>query len=121
MVSLTKITGQHSDESPGYTIQRWMRSRNTIEFLKQWEIISDSVFDCTACDELVRRAKMTSFTLTPTQWVKKTKAIGMTVKQGKGGGVKAHPDIAADFQMWLDSLLRLSLIRFMRENKSSNY
>ena len=119
-VSLTEIAKRHSNEPPGYMIQSWMRSRNTMEFLKLWEISSNPVFDCAACDELIQRAKMTSFTLTPTQWVRKTEAIGMVVKQGKGGGVKAHPDIAADFQMWLDPSLRLSLIRFMRENKSSN-
>lgn len=119
-VSLTEIARQHFNGPPGYIIQSWMRSRNTMEFLKQRELASNPVFDCAACDELIQRAKMTSFTLTPTQWVRKTKVIGMVVKQGKGGGVKAHPDIATDFQMWLDPSLRLSLIRFMRENKSSN-
>ena len=63
------------------------------------------------------------FTLTPTQWVKKTGAVGMYVKQGKGGGVMAHPDIASDFRMWLDPSLRLALVKFMREQseqKGSN-
>lgn len=119
-VSLNEIAKRHSNEPPGYMIQSWMRSRNTMEFLKRWEIASNPVFDCTACDKLIQRARMTSFTLTPTQWVRKTKAIGMAIKQGKGRGVKAHPDIATDFQMWLDPSLRLSLIRFMRENKSSS-
>jgi len=41
----------------------------------------------------------------------------MTVKQGKGGGVKAHPDIVTDFKMWLASSLCLNLIRFVREIK----
>lgn len=33
-----------------------------MEFLKQWELASNPVFDCAACDELAQRAKMTSFT-----------------------------------------------------------
>ena len=68
--------------------------------------------------ELIEKAKTTSFTLTPTQWVKKTGAVGMYVKQGKGGGVMAHPDIASDFRMWLDPSLRLALVKFMREQSN---
>ena len=30
MVSLTELARQYSDESPGYVIQSWMRSRNTL-------------------------------------------------------------------------------------------
>lgn len=117
-VSLTEIAKQYSDEPPGYVIQSWMRSRNTMEFLRQWEIAENPVFDNNVCDELITQTKTTSFTLTPTQWVSKTKAVGMYVKQGKGGGVSAHPDIASDFKMWLDPSLRLSLVRFMRKQKA---
>lgn len=34
MVSLTELARQYSEESPGYVIQSWMRSRNTLEFLR---------------------------------------------------------------------------------------
>ncbi len=37
MVSLTELARQYSKNSPGYAIQSWMRSRNTLEFLRQWE------------------------------------------------------------------------------------
>ena len=37
MVSLTGLAKQYSEDSPGYIIQSWMRSRNTLEFLRQWE------------------------------------------------------------------------------------
>jgi hypothetical protein len=37
MVSLTELARQYSEEPPGYVIQSWMRSRNTLEFLRQWE------------------------------------------------------------------------------------
>ena len=117
-ISLTEIAKQYSADPPGYVIQSWMRSRNTIEFLRQWELAENPNFDQQACDELVEKAKTSSFTLTPTQWVKKTGAVGLCVKQGKGGGVMAHPDIASDFRMWLDPSLRLALIKFMREQKN---
>lgn len=117
-ISLTEIAKQYSADTPGYVIQSWMRSRNTIEFLRQWEIEENPNFDQQACDELMEKAKTSSFTLTPTQWVKKTGAVGLRVRQGKGGGVMAHPDIASDFRMWLDPSLRLALVKFMREQKN---
>src|SRR5699024_273410 len=113
-VSLTEIAKQYSADTPGYVIQSWMRSRNTIEFLRQWELAENPNFDQQACDEPMEKAKTSSFTLTPTQWVKKTGAVGLRVKQGKGGGVMSHPDIASDFRMWLDPSLRLALVKFMR-------
>ena len=33
------IAKQYSEESPGYVIQNWIRSRNKLEFLCQWEIV----------------------------------------------------------------------------------
>lgn len=36
-VSLTDIAKKFSDNAPSYVIQSWMRSRNTLEFLKLWE------------------------------------------------------------------------------------
>ena len=120
LISLTQIAKKYNAESPGYMIQSWMRSRNTIDFLRQWETSYNVDFDDAACDELLQCAKGSSFTLTPKQWVSKTKAIGMFVKQGKGGGVTAHPDIAHDFQIWLDPAVRLALVRYVRENKAHN-
>lgn len=33
-ISLTQLAKKYSEESPGYVIQSWMRSRNTLEFLR---------------------------------------------------------------------------------------
>lgn len=44
MVSLTELARQYSDESPGYVIQSWMRCRNTLEFLRQWELEQNAEF-----------------------------------------------------------------------------
>lgn len=111
MVSLTELAKQHSDEAPGYIIQSWMRSRNTLEFLRLWENEMNLNFDDTACEKLIQKARTTSLTITPSLWIRETHAIGMSVKQGKGGGVKAYPEIAADFRLWLDPKTRLALVR----------
>ena len=109
-ISLTQLVKSYSEESPGYVIQSWMRSRNTLEFLRQWEMAENPNFDNAACGELIQQARMSSLTITPSLWVKRTRAVGMTVKQGKGGGVTAHSEIALDFHLWLDPAMRVTMV-----------
>jgi hypothetical protein len=111
MVSLTELARQYSEEPPGYVIQSWMRSRNTLEFLRQWEKDMNAEFDDRACEELIHQARTTSLTITPSLWIRRTHAVGMYAKQGKGGGVSAYPEIAADFHLWLDPKARLAIVR----------
>lgn len=111
MVSLTELTRQYSEGPPGYVIQSWMRSRNTLEFLRQWENDINEEFDDSACEELIHQGHTTSLTITPSLWIRKTHAVGIHVKQGKGGGVSAYPEIAADFHLWLDPKVRLAIVR----------
>ena len=88
-----------------------MRSRNTLEFLRQWENDMNGDFDDRACVELIDQGRTTSLTITPSLWIRKTHAVGMRVKQGKGGGVSAYSEIAADFHLWLDPKARLAIVR----------
>ena len=118
MVSLTEIARQYTKDSPGYVIQSWMRSRNTLEFLRQWENDMNGEFDDRTCKDLIQQAHTTSLTVTPSLWIRRTHAVGMRVKQGKGGGVSAYPEIAADFRLWLDPAERLALVRLMPDIKA---
>ena len=111
MVSLTGLAKQYSEDSPGYVIQSWMRSRNTLEFLRQLENDMNEEVDDRACEELIHQGHTTSLTITPSLWIRKTHAVGMYVKQGKGGGVSAYPEIAVDFHLWLDPKARLAIVR----------
>lgn len=117
MDSLTKMAKQYTEESPGYVIQSWMRSRNTLGFLRQWENDMNGEVDDRACEELIHKAHTTSLTVTPSMWIRRTHAVGMYVKQGKGGGVSAYPEIAADFRLWLDPAEKLALVRLVRKAK----
>lgn len=112
-ISLTQLAKEYSEESPGYVIQSWMRSRNTLEFLRQWEMAENPDFDDAACKELMQQARSSSLTITPSLWVKRTQAIGITVKQGKGGGVTAHSEIALDFHLWLDPKMRVTMVKIV--------
>ena len=114
MVSLTELVRQYSDGSPGYVIQSWMRSRNTLEFLRQWELEQNAEFDDQACAELIHQGHTTTLTITPTLWLRRTHAVGLHVKQGKGGGVSTYPEIAADFRLWLDPKERLAILKLTK-------
>ena len=107
MVSLTELAKRYSEEPPGYVIQSWMRSRNTLEFLCQWENDMNGEFDNSACEELIHQGHTTSLTITPSLWIRN----GIYVKQGKGGGVSAYPEIAAYFHLWLELKVRLAIVR----------
>ncbi len=118
MVSLTEIARQYTEDSPGYVIQSWMRSRNTLEFLRQWENDMNGEFDDRACEKLLHQAHTSSLTVTPSLWIRRTHAAGIYVKQGKGGGVRAYPEIAADFRLWLNPAERLALVKIVQEIKT---
>ncbi len=114
-VSLTKIAQAHSEDSPGYVIQSWLRSGSTLAFLNLWEKENNPDYSEAGYMELLEK-KTASFTLTPKLWIDRTKAIGMFSKQGKSGGTFAHPIIAGEFASWLTPefkmlLLKLSLNR----------
>lgn len=68
-------------------------------------------FDNRAYMEVIHRAHITSLTVTPFLWIRKTNAVGIQVKQGKDRGVKICPEIAADFHLWLDPKIRLAVVK----------
>ena len=114
--SLTEIARAHSEDAPGYVIQSWLRSGNTLAFLNLWEKVHNPDYSEAGYIELLEKKKASSFTLTPKLWIDRTKAIGIISKQGKSGGTFAYPMIACEFAAWLASefkmlLLKLSLDR----------
>ena len=113
-ISLTELARNHSKNTPGYVIQSWLRSENTLAFLNLWEQENNPDYREAGYVELLE--KTASFTLTPKLWIEKTKAIGIISKQGKGGGTFAHPMIGCEFASWISPefkmlLLKLSLDR----------
>ena len=115
-ISLTEIARAHSEDAPGYVIQRWLRSENTLAFLNLWEKENNPDYSDVGYIELLEKKKTASFTLTPKLWIEQTKAIGIVSRQGKSGGTFAHPMFACEFASWIAPefkmlLLRLSLDR----------
>ena len=64
-VSLTDIAREENPEAPSYVIQSWLRSRNTLEFLRIWERKNNREFDEDEYDVLLEAMSTPSFTVTP--------------------------------------------------------
>jgi hypothetical protein len=120
-ISLTEIVRAHSDSAPGYVVQSWLRSENTLAFLNLWEKENNPNYCEDAYEKLLLKKREASFTLTSKLWIEQTNAIGLVSKPGKSGGTFAHPMIACEFASWLTPeykmlLLKLSLNREILKN-----
>ena len=103
--------------------QRWLqlRNRNTLEFLGTWEQIYNPDFKVVEFDHFKMEAGLPTFTMSVTDWVDSTDAIGLYVKRGKYGGTFAHKDIAFEFASAISPVFKLYLIKeFQRLKETEN-
>ena len=92
-------------------IKNWIRTRTTLEFLGTWEQLYNPNFNVVEFDHFKMQAGLPSFVLSTGEWITKTNAIGIYVKQGKYGGTYAHKDIAFEFGSAISAVFRLFLIK----------
>ena len=109
-ISLTDIAKRFDSENPSYVIQSWLRSRNTIAFLGQWERENNPNFDEQAFQQLLVDVRSPAYTLTPARWIERVNAVGIISKRGKTGGTADHPFIACYFEMWNDVAFRYKMV-----------
>lgn len=77
-ISLTDIARRFDINYPSYLIQSWLRSRNTIGFLVEWERNNNPKFDESAFEKLIMDVCSPFYTLTPSKWIVTVNAIGLT-------------------------------------------
>ena len=92
-------------------IEKWLRNKNTIEFLGIWEEIYNSDFNSTEFEGIKNMAGLNRFILSVKQWVEKTNSKGIIAKAGRYGGTYAHRDIAFEFATWVSPQFKLYLIK----------
>ena len=112
-VSLTEIARLKNFKNPSYVIQSWLRDRNTLDFLFQWETENNMSFQNIGYHQIKVKLSNPSFTLTPKIWKEYTSATGIISKQGNGGGTFAHRDIAIDFYAWVFPKKRYQLVKMI--------
>ncbi len=111
-ICITDMAQAKSDSSRAAdVIKNWIRTRTTLEFLGTWEKIYNANFKVVEFDHFKSQAGLPSFVLSPTQWVERTKAIGIFSKAGRYGGTYAHKDIAFEFGSAISAEFKLYLIK----------
>lgn len=92
-------------------IEKWLRNKNTIEFLGIWEEIYNPDFNSPEFEGIKNQAGLNRFALSVKQWVAKTNSKGIIAKAGRYGGTYAHKDIAFEFASWISPQFKLYLIK----------
>ena len=92
-------------------IEKWLRNKNTIEFLGIWEEMYNPHFNSPEFEGIKNAAGLNRFILSVKQWIEKTNAIGIVAKAGRYGGTYAHKDLAFEFASWVSPQFKLYLLR----------
>lgn len=111
-ICLTDMVKARDDDSRAADIiKNWIRTRTTIEFLGTWESIYNPNFKVVEFDHFRKDAGLPTFTMSVSNWVEKTNAIGIFSKLGKNGGTYAHKDIAFEFGGAISPIFRLYILK----------
>lgn len=111
-ISLTDMANAKESKARAADIlKNWIRTRYTLEFLGTWEKINNPCFNVVEFDHFKTQAGLPSFTISATEWIEKTNAIGIIVRKGKYGGTYANKDIAFEFGSAISVPFKLYLIK----------
>ena len=88
-----------------------IRNRSTIEFLGTWETLYNPDFKVVEFDHFKKEAGLPTFTMSVSNWIEKTGAIGIISKAGRYGGTYAHKDIAFEFCSAISPMFKLYAIK----------
>ncbi|MFI3171790.1 MAG: KilA-N domain-containing protein [Eubacteriales bacterium] len=108
-ISLTDMV-RNSDNGSAL-IEKWLRNKNTIEFLGIWEEMYNEDFNSDAYLEIMQEAGLNRFIMSVKQWVTRTNSKGIIAKAGRYGGTYAYKDIAFEFASWVSPQFKLYLIK----------
>ncbi|WP_242829424.1 KilA-N domain-containing protein [Butyrivibrio sp. WCD3002] len=89
-------------------ISNWLSSYSTIDFLALWESLYNP--NLNRMEFHTVRNESGRLVMTPTRWIEKMNAIGITSKAGKYGGTYAHVDIAFEFASYIGKVMKYLLM-----------
>ncbi len=108
-ISLTDMV-RNIENGPGL-IEKWLRNKNTIEFLGIWEEMYNEDFDYNEFINIMQEAGLNRFMMSVKQWSQRTNSKGIIAKAGRYGGTYAYKDIAFEFASWVSPQFKLYLIK----------
>ncbi|GFZ40763.1 KilA-N domain-containing protein [Bacteroides nordii] len=107
-ISLTDMARSQMQE---HIIFRWLSLKSTLEYIGEWEMLYNPIFNCTEFGTIKNMAGSNNFVLSVKTWIERTGAIGIISKAGRYGGTYAHRDIAYHFGMWISPRFQLLLVK----------
>jgi len=108
-ISLTDMV--RNIENGSALIEKWLRNKNTIEFLGIWEEMYNDDFNRKEYAAIMEDAGLNRFVMSVKQWVTRTNSKGIIAKAGRYGGTYAYKDIAFEFATWVSPQFKLYLIK----------
>ena len=105
------VKAKGGDARAADIIKNWIRNRSTIEFLGTWETLYNPDFKVVEFDHFRKEAGLPTFTMSVSNWIEKTGAIGIISKAGRYGGTYAHKDIAFEFCSAISPMFKLYVIK----------
>ena len=82
-ISLTDLAKYQNSSDPSFTVKNWLRRVTTIDYVGLWEQIHNVDFNLVEFDQIKTEYGKNSFAMSPTQWIKRTNAIGIVSKGGR--------------------------------------
>ena len=76
------VKAKGGDARAADIIKNWIRNRSTIEFLGTWETLYNPNFKVVEFDHFRKEAGLPTFTMSVSNWIEKTGAIGIISKPG---------------------------------------
>ena len=76
-ISLTDLARYQNSSDPSFTVKNWLRRVTTIDYIGLWEQINNTDFNLVEFDQIKTEYGKNSFAMSPTQWIKRTNAIGL--------------------------------------------
>lgn len=99
-------------------IEKWLRNKNTIEFLGIWEQMYNPDFNSPEFEGIKNEAGLNRFIMSVKQWTLRTNSLGIIAKSGRYGGTYAHRDIAFEFASWVSPQFKLYLLKEFQRMKA---
>jgi hypothetical protein len=110
-ICITDIARQKNPIEPKDVVKNWLRLKNTLGYLGLWEQLNNPAFKGVEFDPLLHEAGSNAFTMSPSRWIELTGAVGIIMKNGRGGGTYAQKDIAFKFASWVSVEFELYLVK----------
>jgi hypothetical protein len=104
--SLTNIIKANSSK---VRVSDWLRTKRTLMMMFEWEEAHNGKFnggEFATIMQMVDRQGVKNFKLSASEWIERTRAIGLMVTEGRDRGTYGQRDIALDFAGWVNPFFR---------------